>query len=291
MTRQYIDLWIFRLAAYGATHRKPMKRAIFLQGILAVACLFFALSAFAETTIFYDCRNDDGSMSYRIFPCHKGQQEIRRQKNSLSEIPPDPDILAKPSATVQPARLMPTFESQATDNLQHDFVSGEAAYKLGKYEEAAKWYRVAAERGYAQAQYNLAAMYEKEQGVAQDYPQAAYWYRKAAEQGLVLAQFSMGVMYDIGQGVAQDYQQALSWYGKAAERGNVKAQNNLGFMYSQGKGVAQNYVTAHMWFNISGVRGYEEGRKNREFVEKLMTPSQVVEAQRQAGEWIAAHPL
>jgi TPR repeat protein len=265
-----------------------MKQAI-SRVILAATALFFPLAAFSETLTYYDCRNADGSMSYRIFPCNKGQQEIRRQKNTLDETAPLQDIQAEPE-TMQPTRAISTPEFRQADRAQRDFAVGEAAYKLGKDEDAATWYRKAAEQGFAQAQYNMGSMYEKGQGVMQDYPQAVSWYRKAAGQEFVLAQFSMGVMYDIGQGITQDYQQAMFWYAKAAERGNVKAQNNLGFMYSQGKGVAQNYVAAHMWFNISGVRGYEEGRKNREFVEKLMTPAQIAEAQQQAGEWMKAHP-
>lgn len=266
-----------------------MKQAI-LRVILTAIVLFSPLAAFSEAVIYYDCRNEDGSMSYRIFPCSKGQQEIRRQKNTLGEVIVPQDIHAQPAITSQPARVISMHGLQAVDSAQQDFAAGDAASKLEKYGEAATWYRKAAEQGYAPAQYTLGAMYEKGLGVTQDYPQAVSWYRKAAEQEFVLAQFSMGVMYDIGQGVAQDYQQAMSWYGKAAERGNVKAQNNLGFMHSQGKGVAPNLVTAHMWFNISGVRGYEDGRKNREFVEKLMTPSQIAEAQQQAGEWMKVHP-
>jgi hypothetical protein len=135
-----------------------------------------------------------------------------------------------------------------------DFTSGEAAYKLGNMVEAASW------------------------------------YRKAAEQGYAPAQSGLGILYDLGQGVSQDYQQALSWYAKAAEQGDRKAQNNLGFMYGEGKGVAQDRSTAHMWFNIAGVRGHEDGRKNRDFVEKLMSPAQILDAQKRAGAWMSAHP-
>jgi TPR repeat protein len=37
--------------------------------------------------------------------------------------------------------------------------------------------------GYADAQYNLALMYNNGEGVPQDYALAVEWYRKAAEQG------------------------------------------------------------------------------------------------------------
>ncbi len=48
-------------------------------------------------------------------------------------------------------------------------------------------------------------MYDKGQGVTQDYAAAMRWYRKAPDQNLVVAQYNLGVMYDKGQGVTQDY--------------------------------------------------------------------------------------
>ena len=47
-----------------------------------------------------------------------------------------------------------------------------------------KFYRLAAEQGYADAQYNLGVMYANGHGVSQDYAEAAKWYRLAAEQGM-----------------------------------------------------------------------------------------------------------
>ena len=49
--------------------------------------------------------------------------------------------------------------------------------------EATKWYRLAAEQGLAEAQYNLGHCYYNGIGVEQDYSEAAKWYRLAAEQG------------------------------------------------------------------------------------------------------------
>ena len=59
-------------------------------------------------------------------------------------------------------------------------------------------------------------MYHAGQGVPQDYAQAVKWYRKAAEQGYAKAQNNLGVMYRIGQGVPQDYAQAHMWFTLAA---------------------------------------------------------------------------
>ncbi len=83
----------------------------------------------------------------------------------------------------------------------------------------------------AEAQFLIAGMYERGQGVPQDYAEAVKWLRKAAEQGHAKAQFNLGLMYRKGQGVPQDYAKALQWFRKAAEQGVAKAQFNLGLMY------------------------------------------------------------
>ncbi len=44
---------------------------------------------------------------------------------------------------------------------------------------AAREFRVAAEQGYAPAQFNLGVMYAQGQGVARDQAQTVAWYRKA----------------------------------------------------------------------------------------------------------------
>ena len=46
-------------------------------------------------------------------------------------------------------------------------------------------------------------MYYKGEGVAQDYQEAVKWYRLAAEQGDEDAQNNLAVMYQNGTGVAQ----------------------------------------------------------------------------------------
>jgi uncharacterized protein len=64
-----------------------------------------------------------------------------------------------------------------------------------------KWFRKAAEQGYANAQHNLGYMYHSGKGVTQDYAEAVKWYRKAADQGLAIAQTNLGVKYAKGDGI------------------------------------------------------------------------------------------
>jgi TPR repeat protein len=95
------------------------------------------------------------------------------------------------------------------------------------FAEALKWYRKAAEQGYAQAQHNLGVMYKDGTGVVQDYAEAVKWWRKAADQKYAQSQNNLGVMYEDGTGVVQDYAEAVKWYRKAAEQGLAIAQKWL----------------------------------------------------------------
>lgn len=163
---------------------------------------------------------------------------------------------------------------------------GEPAYEpeRGRFrrmvdEMGVDWHLLYAEAGLGKAQHTLGFMYDRGRGVPQNYAEAVKWYRLAAEQGYAAAQFSLGIMYQKGHGVPQDYAEAVKWYQQAAEQGEARAQSNLGLMYAKGQGVPQDYVQAHMWLNLSAAAGNSQATKNRDTVARLMTPSQIAEAQ------------
>jgi hypothetical protein len=108
-----------------------------------------------------------------------------------------------------------------------------------------------------------------------------------AERGVAEAQFNLGLMYENGEGVVQDYNEAGKWYRKAAEQGFAVAQSNLGVMYGNGLGVIQDYVYAHMWWNIAASNGYKNAVTNRDMAAERMTSSQMAEAQKLARACVA----
>ena len=101
--------------------------------------------------------------------------------------------------------------------------------------------------------------------------------------------FSLGDMYFSGQGVPQDYKEAVKWYRRAAEQGSIEAQYNLGVSYRDGQGVPRNYAMAHMYWNIASESGHKNAIRNRDILEKKMTPSQIEKAQKLAREWMQNH--
>jgi len=86
--------------------------------------------------------------------------------------------------------------------------------------DAVKYYRLAADKGSTGAQITLGFLYygALEESVPQDLEQAAMWFRAAADQGSRLAQGQLGRMYQKGEGVPQDYVLAYKWYNLAAVR-------------------------------------------------------------------------
>lgn len=61
--------------------------------------------------------------------------------------------------------------------------------------------------------------------------EAVKWYRRAAEQGYADAQYNLGVCYKNGTGTQKDEAEAVKWYRLAAEQGHADAQYNLGWCY------------------------------------------------------------
>ena len=117
-----------------------------------------------------------------------------------------------------------------------------------------------ANRGMAEAQINLGMMFESGQGVLQNFDEALKWYRLAASQGLIKAQeklnllinkaaaaqvnFGLGVAFENGQGVPQDIMEAIRWYQLSADQGLIKAQEKLNLLLNKkfSKTVVKNKI-------------------------------------------------
>ncbi|WP_455207625.1 tetratricopeptide repeat protein [Kaarinaea lacus] len=113
-----------------------------------------------------------------------------------------------------------------------------------------------AEAGDAEAQYDIATMYEKGNGVAKDMEKAFEWFTKAAKQGSDKAAYKVGYSFLRGEGVAQDDAKALQWLNVAADHNNVRAYYYLGSIYEKGRGVPENLEAALRWYTRAAKGGY-----------------------------------
>ena len=74
---------------------------------------------------------------------------------------------------------------------------------------------------------NLGVMYRDGRGVEQNDAAAVGWFRKAAGKGNAWAEFNLGRMYRLGRGVIRDDAAALEWFRKAAAHGHADAREAL----------------------------------------------------------------
>ncbi|MNV71035.1 Sel1 repeat protein [compost metagenome] len=73
-----------------------------------------------------------------------------------------------------------------------------------------------AQRGDADAQVDLGAMYELGMGLPRDGVEALRWYRRSADQGNVYGQYFSGLLLGRGRaGVTRDLDAAAGWFAKA----------------------------------------------------------------------------
>ena len=149
-------------------------------------------------------------------------------------------------------------------------------------EEAVECYRKAAERGHAEAQFQLGCMLQSGMNYPRDYAEAARWFSEAARQGHMeakkrldeppisvyykaglgdaAAEYSLGRMYEEGHDAVLDYHKAAEWYRKSADLGNADAMYRLGRMRDDGIGMSQNKSEALEWYRKAAALGNADAR-------------------------------
>lgn len=115
-------------------------------------------------------------------------------------------------------------------------------------------YTQAADLGDPSAQYRAGRLYDGS-ALGTDYAKALAWYRLAAERGFVDAQMELANHYFSGLRVPRDPVKAAKWYRMAAELGNLEAQFRLGFLYEKGSGLPQSDIEAYAWYRLSAAQG------------------------------------
>src|SRR5215212_2045466 len=155
------------------------------------------------------------------------------------------------------------------------------AYRRADYATALRLYRPLAEQGLAIAQFNVGLMHDVGQGVPQNSREASKWYRLAADQGRPDAQYQLGHLHY----KQDDYTEAAKWFRLAAEQGRADAQSSLGAMYAEGEAGPQDLVQALKWFILAAAQNHKEATENRDRAVQIMAAAQIAEARKLAGEW------
>jgi localization factor PodJL len=149
-------------------------------------------------------------------------------------------------------------------------------------EEGITLLRRAANQGLAMAQYRLAKIYERGEGVPVDLAQARQWTERAAAAGNRKAMHDLGVFFARGEGAPFDEQAAFRWFRQAADLGVADSQFNLGVLYQQGRGVAANPTEALFWFLVAARNGDGDARARSAHVESQLSAEQLRQVRARA---------
>ncbi|PDT26158.1 hemagglutinin [Rhizobium sp. L9] len=151
--------------------------------------------------------------------------------------------------------------------------------------QAAGWYQLSADKGFAPAQYRLGSMYEKGNGVERDIAKAKGFYEQAANRGNASAMHNLAVLYASGALGQQDYATAASWFTKAANLGITDSQFNLAILCARGNGVPADLEESYKWFAIAAKAGDKDAAQKRDEVANAMKPDQLERARAKADLW------
>jgi uncharacterized protein len=149
-----------------------------------------------------------------------------------------------------------------------------AAYNQGDYAGAAVIVEPLARKGNAEAQYQMAAMFERGKAFNKDMATAVKWYTAAAEQGHALAQMHVAYAHEWGQGVEKNYFQAVKWYRKAALQKNAFAAYEIATLLYRGKGADRDPVMAVVMAHLAEVNGWKDASEFKEKVEAGLSHEQ-----------------
>lgn len=142
-----------------------------------------------------------------------------------------------------------------------DVKAGVDAWTKGDYPAAIREWQPLADKGDADAQFNMAQAYKLGRGVPQDLTRAEMLYARAAAQGHLQAGDNYGLLlFQRGQHAA-----ALPYIRAASDRGDPRSQYLLGLAYFNADTVGKDWVRAYALESLaaqptSGVPGLPQAK-------------------------------
>lgn len=161
-----------------------------------------------------------------------------------------------------------------------DVKKGVDLWQSGDYVAAVKEWRPVAERGDADAQFNMGQAYKLGRGAPLDLNAAKSWFEKAARSGHVQAQSNLGlILFQQGNAAA-----AMPLIDKAARRDDARAQYVYGTALFNSDGVARDNVTAYAMMHRAAAQGLPAAKDSLAKMEPHISAADKTRALRIAGQ-------
>jgi cell division septation protein DedD len=144
--------------------------------------------------------------------------------------------------------------------------AGVDAWSKGDYSAAVSNWRPLAEKGDADAQFNLGQAYRWGRGVPTNLSAAQTWYERAAEQNQLDAQVILGLMlFQNG-----DHVTGLRWLKAASEKGEPRAMLVYGTALFNGDGVTQDSILGYAFVSRAAAQGLQAARDTLTQLDQIM---------------------
>lgn len=177
-----------------------------------------------------------------------------------------------------PARNVSLEQAAQSGDLTAQYELALQRISSGRAAEGVTMLRRAADRGFAMAQYRLAKLYERGEGVPADLTIARQWTERSAAAGNRRAMHDLGVYFARGEGAPLDEAAAFRWFRQAAELGVADSQYNLGVLYQQGRGVNASASEALFWFLVAARQGDQDAGARATALEAQLAQNQIEQA-------------
>lgn len=193
----------------------------------------------------------------------------RPDRAPLERQPPPPRVSQPPPDDARTERLIAKDRAERTR-----MNDAQAQYDLAlRYlredgvernpREAERLLRAAAAQGHPEAHKHIGWALAQSGDVLRDTPTLLAWLRRrAAEDNDGWSMDILGRMYEGGEGVPTNQAEALKWFRGAADQGFAYSQFRLGIAAETGKGVAVNHADATHWFTLAGAQGHMLSQHN-----------------------------
>src|SRR5689334_17938453 len=144
--------------------------------------------------------------------------------------------------------------------------AGIDAWQKSDYSGAVAIWRPLAEKGDADAEFNLGQAYRLGRGVPTNLAEAKNWFERAAARGHVDAQTTLGLL------LFQNGNQAegLKWLKQAAEQGEPRALLVYGTALVNGDGITQDPILGYAYVSRAAAQGLEPAKQTLAQLDKLM---------------------
>src|SRR3954463_718584 len=144
--------------------------------------------------------------------------------------------------------------------------AGIEAWQRSDYSAAVAIWRPLAEKGDADAAFNIGQAYRLGRGVPTNLAIAKSWFERAARQNHIDAQTTLGLL------LFQNGEQAdgLKWLKAAAEQGEARALLVYGTALFNGDGVAQDPVLGYAYVSRAAAQGLAPAKETLAQLDSLM---------------------